>query len=215
MVGGPGNTLKATYDTAGNFVASATIDDVPVGTLTVRVTGPAPSSAIGCWVGHTRVKYIAIEPEEAKLQIAVTFSGEAQMHLNGPYPVAGGVRVDLTALETGQAWMQFRLGTIYGPVIGTYEIHAFNLTYRTPDIAPVFQTYSDGDMLAGSAIRMEPHWPGHRIRLYILSSGALFEDTGTTEHIANTEDFNDHGEYVYYLTTPDNISHDMEVADEE
>jgi hypothetical protein len=127
----------------------------------------------------------------------------------------GTATVALDAYETGTTSFQARVGGATGPVVLDQEVHAFTLSSLTRVVAPTFITYADGDILSGFATKMAPYYPGHIVRINVWGGGGLFEDTGTSEHFADTDDFDENGEYAYYVNAPGIICHSMGVYDEE
>jgi hypothetical protein len=210
----PGDTYEYPYATAGTYDAEAKIGGVSVGTLRVIVVGTDLDAAIGCEVDEERTKDIAVTPTAQKANVILTVSHPSQVALLQEV-TSTGIEAKLTADQTGTTHIYVRLDNEDGPIVTTQEIHAFTLTYLTPTLSPVFETYSNGDMLVGNAIKMAPQYDGHRIQCSIFSGGTLFEETGTTVHILETDDCNEHGEIIYYLTTSNIICHTMEVADED
>jgi hypothetical protein len=215
--GAPGDTFAVCYGASGVFNTVAKIDGSDIGSLSVTVVDVALAPPVGVRMGHKRLKTLRVSPAGVLgLVPRMVFvpSVLAALDVAVDSVAEDSVTLALNAHATGTASVQARIGGPTGPVVRDLETHTFSLKYLTPRAAPTF-TINDGDILTGNALRMKPLYPGHRIRLFILSGGARFESTGTGERFVDTGDFDDNGEYLYYVVTPGVIRHDMEVADEE
>jgi len=218
FTGAPADTFAALYDTAGTFTAVALIDDSEVGSLTVTVIDVVPVPAVGVWKGRERLKTMQISPTGVLWpppEVAFVPSDLAVLDVAVDSIAPDSATLALDSYETGTTSLQVRVGGATGPVVLDQEVHSFTLRSLNRVVAPALISYPDGDELSGFGIRMEPYYPGHVVYINIWGGGGLFEDSGTSVRYAATDDFDENGDYIYYVIAPSIICHSLAVSDEE
>jgi len=169
-----GDTFAALYDTPGNFVAEAKVDDVSVGTLTVTVVEVDLHAPIATMIGYTREKNVAVNPVsmlDTPAQVVFMPNDPAllEVSLNGPSDDVEvvGASLLLTAFDRGTPALQARLGGPTGPVIAECEVEEFTIDTPHADHS-AFAVHEDGSLVGPFTFTINP-WPVSITRLEVVS----------------------------------------------
>ncbi len=204
LSGAVGTSFPAAYGTAGSFTAAAKIDGAAAGSLTVHVVDTEVVPAIGCIQGKDRLREIAVTPVAAADSIEWGSATTGITDIGGVATTTTGSEVTLIASLTGTGKVFSRLGE-NGPIIRFYDTHAFDVKFIDMRRNPVFVSYPDGSRLVANSIEMDPYFPGHEIKMRVITSTPLFEN-GTKEFWAPSSDFDKNKQYVLYLLTEEEVN---------
>ena len=172
-----------------------------MGTLTVHVVAMADAPAIGVVHGETRTRQLTVTPAAANADVTLTHVEYLPTLVQSVTPATGGVDLVIKGAHTGAVKIVARITSATGPILRSYETHAFDMRIVTRKNTPMFKEYNDGDWLTGSAVQMQPHFDGHEVKLRALGGGVSFEATGNDIYWVDTGAFDANSQYPFYLIT--------------
>ncbi len=195
--GAAGDTLAFAYATAGTYVASATLDGAPAGSLTVHAASVAFDTA-KCIKNLDNRKTIPVTPVAVADEVRVEAVDPYKVRIDKQTVTDTGVKVFFEPRTTTSSELAARLGGLSGPILALADTEVATLKFRITKAIPIIKRFDNGDDLVAGSMKMTPKLDGLRIRLYIFTGGAVFED-GTTEQWVSSSAFSPEGYRNYYI----------------
>jgi hypothetical protein len=178
--------IPVLFDRAGTFTATATLNGLPAGALTITVVQVDMQGPIACQIGYRREKEALIYgPTNA---VVFTANDNALLQVSVKEPTDRGVRLYAKPLTNGTPVIQARLGSAGGPVVALQEVDEFTLRSQATTFIAVVETFPDGSKLLQTNLEMTPKVENLVVRMHIIIRGVTFEDS-TLDMEINTSDF--------------------------
>lgn len=180
------------FEEAGLFTVTGTYtnDVVTNGQITVQVVSASFNGTPACLIGVKREWDCPLIPDEAVIK------GDPRLHVE-EIPWEGGGRRFLIGTWTEEArYIVARLGTEDGPILA--HTHVAGIRSAQPPYWRVIQSFSDGSRLVEARLYLGNIPDDLTVEFNIFVGGVTFDD-GTISRTITADDFNEFGEYVYYM----------------
>ena len=188
FTGTPGQKFPFTYTTTGTFIAHAFIDNVEVGSLTIRVIDVNLDGPIACEVGYQRKKGIDIFGGTAQ-DVAFSSNDGAIMEVSVKEATSYGATLYITPLSIGNPLLLARLGNASGPIVSTQSVdeYALDLPAAMGILAVAIPGTGSTTAFGTSTLTISPFVPNLIISFNMFAHTTTFAG-GATSFTINTSD---------------------------
>jgi hypothetical protein len=189
---GPYNrSVPHRFDAAGLYtvLGGFTNNTVTNGQLTVKVVDAAFNGDPACMIGVERSWDCPRLPPE------VVIEHDGGLGVTSTNLPGGGVRFHLTTGTDDPLYMVARLGA-NGPIMDNAKVEGIVATQ--PPYWRVVQSFADGSRLVEARLYLGNIPADLTVEFHIFVGGVTFDD-GTIDRTITAVDFNEFGEYVYYM----------------
>lgn len=179
-----GTRFPVTYNTVGTFIAKVYEDrnqngladeNESVGNFTVVVTEFSLPAYIPCGVNYAR-EFILDTGSLSATQVRLISPVNNAISVGSLEAINRSIKTTLKPLANNEPIVESR--HVNGTLLDARAISTFILTEPTGSIAPITRFYSNGAVLLGGQLQMEPVRPNLDVVLQIFVSGAAFADGG-------------------------------------
>ena len=190
------------FATAGSWVVQSRIDGILSGKITVHVVGADLRGPIACEINYQRIKDVAVTHPAF---VTYTSNDPELMSVGIQGAIAGGQRILLRPLASGDIVLAARINGAQGPIITKNPIDEFTMRTTARRVIAIDETFPDGSMLGTADLIQAPAVPALDVTLKAFVSGVLF-DNGTNQLLVNTSEFsplavssNHESSYAYHI----------------
>jgi hypothetical protein len=183
LTGVPGDQWSFTYSTPGTFVAKAFIDDVEVGSLTVKVVSATFPLKVACQVGYTRPVNVTVNGV-LDTEVLLLPSAASDLEVSVADANANPVVLSVKPFRRGTPELVARLGAADGPVIAEREVDEFTLAFSNTAFFIIDQDTRSSNVSAA----IKPLILDLEFRFNVFASQTRFE-AGATDFTSNTNEF--------------------------